>query len=567
MSFHDLPAGRQRIRVDAPGYQPFNSYATVAEDRTGELTVELVPVMGKVRIEADPGTSVTAVTSQGRAIELGTTGADGLLESADLLNIGTYDFKLNKPKHRDRLERGVELILGKTAEVSADLAPLPGKLNVFSVPRGAAIFVNGKPLGTTSTTLTEIPAEEALTVEVRKSGYRTERQTLTLKPAETRELDFGTLVAESGGIALSVTNRLANPGALSFTLDGEEQTSLTLDGLELGEHALSLVHPDYEPWSGTVTVKDGETARVEATLVPKPGRLSLTLSPYVKGAQLYVNGRQQSAIRNPQSEISGLPAERELRLEVRAEGYKTATRTLSLAANGSESWQVSLEKLPGPVAGQDYRVAIGGGEVLEFVWVPALKGWAGKYEVTNGQYRRFKSGHNSKDYIGRSLNGDRQPVVYVSYNDAVAFADWVNGNASNLGGAKVRLPDGNQWTTIAECGDGRKYPWGNSMPPTFGNYDDSTAKSAFGNWSTISGYNDGHAVTCAVEESGRNPWGLYGVGGNVWEWTSEARGSSRVLRGASWFNDLDYILRCDYRVDRGPSFTNNLIGFRLLLFL
>ena len=222
----------------------------------------------------------------------------------------------------------------------------------------------------------------------------------------------------------------------------------------------------------------------------------------------------------------------------------------------------------GPEAGRDYAFDLGGGEKLELVWIAALKGWVGKYEVTNGQYRRFKSGHSSGDFKGKSLNGDDQPVVRVSFNDAEAFAKWLNGKfASELpSGYRFGLPDGKEWITFAQCGDGRTYPWGNSMPPKYGNYNDLTAREQI-DFTGIDGYRDGHAVSAPVASSGRNDWGLYGVGGNVWEWTTETSGSSRVLRGASWVNDRSGdFLRCEGRGRDVPSSRYFYLGFRVCLF-
>lgn len=59
---------------------------------------------------------------------------------------------------------------------------------------------------------------------------------------------------------------------------------------------------------------------------------------------------------------------------------------------------------------------------MAFVWIPSLKIWVGKYEVTNGEYRKMKPSHDSKAYEGHSLNGDRQPVVYMNFDDAKEFA-------------------------------------------------------------------------------------------------------------------------------------------------
>ena len=56
--------------------------------------------------------------------------------------------------------------------------------------------------------------------------------------------------------------------------------------------------------------------------------------------------------------------------------------------------------------------------------------WMGKYEVTNSEFRKFRPDHKSKEYKGHPLNGDNQPAVYVSWNDAQDFARWL-GDKNN----------------------------------------------------------------------------------------------------------------------------------------
>lgn len=234
---------------------------------------------------------------------------------------------------------------------------------------------------------------------------------------------------------------------------------------------------------------------------------------------------------------------------------------------------------PATMSTKEMALDLGNKVKMEFVWIEAIKGWVGKYEVTNEEYRRFKPDHSSREYSGegraksQSLDGNRLPVCYVSYTDAVAFAEWVTKTAGPQlpAGHAVRLPDGNEWTTYAQCGDDRKYPWGNDWPPTYGNYRDETGHKSFPHWDKwIEGYDDGFAVACPVEKSGRNDWGLYGVGGNAWELTSDSIGDKCVLRGGSWHNggplpQHNNEIRCAVLITTGRTARDTSRGFRVVM--
>ncbi len=84
----------------------------------------------------------------------------------------------------------------------------------------------------------------------------------------------------------------------------------------------------------------------------------------------------------------------------------------------------------------------------------------------------------------------------------------------------------------------------------------------------IDRHRDNAIVTCPVEHSGRNDWGLFGVGGNVWECTlrNDWLTEFDAWRGACWGDGSQVRLRCDSRGDsRAPTRYNGLSGFRLLL--
>ncbi|MFO7821328.1 MAG: SUMF1/EgtB/PvdO family nonheme iron enzyme [Lentisphaeria bacterium] len=218
----------------------------------------------------------------------------------------------------------------------------------------------------------------------------------------------------------------------------------------------------------------------------------------------------------------------------------------------------------GPSEGAEWTSPTTG---MEFVWIEALDCWVGKYEVTNEEYREKEPDHDSKDGEGHSLNGDRQPVVFVNYSDAQQYAKWLTEKDREvLGGAEYRLPTRDEWMTFAQCGDGREYPWGDNWPPPSGRAGNYSGQESAWWKNKIDGYRDGHPVTCDVEKSWENPWGLYGVGGNVWECTSKSSGGDfDAWRGASWGPYSRGALRCSYRLDDGASIRSRDGGFRLLL--
>ena len=195
--------------------------------------------------------------------------------------------------------------------------------------------------------------------------------------------------------------------------------------------------------------------------------------------------------------------------------------------------------------------------LMEFLWIGALDMWVGQYPVTNGEYRQYKPNHDSKAYGGHSLNGDRQPVVYVNFDDGRGYTEWLTERDRASGtlpaGCRYRLPSEQEWMTFAQCGDDREYPWGKSWPPPSDwNYD---------------GSNDEYPATCPVEKSGRNDWGIYGVGGNVWEMAAQDNTGSLfgAWRGASWSYIIKGSLRCSARVGRDGSHRDGNGGFRLVL--
>lgn len=180
--------------------------------------------------------------------------------------------------------------------------------------------------------------------------------------------------------------------------------------------------------------------------------------------------------------------------------------------------------------------------------------YMGKYEVTQKQWR---------DVMGSSpsnFKGDNLPVEQVSWNDVQEFIKKLNGKE---GTNKYRLPSEAEWEYAARSGTTTKYSFGD---------DESLGDYA---WSDNSG-----SKTHDVGQKKPNPWGLYDMHGNVWEWVQdnwhdnyndaptdgsswERRGSDRVNRGGGWYYNTGGC-RSASRGFNGQDTRSNALGFRLL---
>jgi formylglycine-generating enzyme required for sulfatase activity len=111
---------------------------------------------------------------------------------------------------------------------------------------------------------------------------------------------------------------------------------------------------------------------------------------------------------------------------------------------------------------------------------------------------------------GSTLHGrELHPVTHVSYQDALAYAEW----------AGKKLPTEAQWERAARGGlEGKIFCWGDQFAPR-GRMMANTWQGEFP-WENR--LLDGYGRTSPVKKFAPNGYGLYDMAGNVWEWTAEA---------------------------------------------
>jgi formylglycine-generating enzyme required for sulfatase activity len=181
------------------------------------------------------------------------------------------------------------------------------------------------------------------------------------------------------------------------------------------------------------------------------------------------------------------------------------------------------------------------------------------FEVTQEQYEQI---------VGRNpsvFKGAQNPVEQVSWDDAVEFCR----KLSRKTGRHVRLPTEAEWEFACRAGSKTRFCYGD---------DDDYSKLGDYAWYSASLTTKGDS-TRPVGQKKPNDWGLYDMHGNVYEWCSDwyadsyekanktdpagpASGTSRVLRGGSWF-DAAYGCRSARRLGYPPVRRNHYFGFRV----
>jgi formylglycine-generating enzyme required for sulfatase activity len=198
----------------------------------------------------------------------------------------------------------------------------------------------------------------------------------------------------------------------------------------------------------------------------------------------------------------------------------------------------------------------------------------GRHAVTRGQFAAFvnATGHKTSDRWRNPgfKQDDSHPVVCIRWEDAKAYAAWLR----EITGQTYRLLTEAEWEYAARAGTTTPFWWGSSITPAQANYD--------GNYVYAGGGSKGEfrKGTVPVGSFRPNPWGLYNVHGNVFEWCEDTwhadyngaptdgsawilgntENNGRVARGGSW-DDFPRFLRAANRF--GNSDTDNGTGFRL----
>lgn len=197
-------------------------------------------------------------------------------------------------------------------------------------------------------------------------------------------------------------------------------------------------------------------------------------------------------------------------------------------------------------------------------WVTITYEFAvGRYPVTFAEYDKFCEAARREKPNDEGWGRGQHPVINVYWKDAKDYCQWL----SEQTGKPYRLPSEAEWEYACRAGTTTQYSFGDGekLLQHYAWYDRNS-----------------NGQTHPVEEKKPNPWGLYDMHGNIWEWCEDVwydnydsydgaptdgsawvtggEQKSRLLRGGSWYNGTYSCRSADrHRLDR----KNRSSGFRL----
>lgn len=190
--------------------------------------------------------------------------------------------------------------------------------------------------------------------------------------------------------------------------------------------------------------------------------------------------------------------------------------------------------------------------------------WIGKYEVTQGEFTAVL-GRNPSHFTGDS----NRPAERVSFLDASRYCLALTQREREAGrlpaGHEYRLPSEAEWEYACRAGTTNLFSFG----------DKETEADQYA-WTA----ENSDSTTHPVGQKRPNPWGLYDMHGNVWEWcldwfgpypaapvtdpTGPANSKFKLFKGGGWNQDIEYA-RAANRFMMSPSNGIHFVGFRVAL--
>ena len=600
---HILREGNYALSATAEGYFELNVPLTVGAERNQDYRFELTRLPGLVSFSAVPEGAIVAIDGT----ELGQTPLVDVEIPA-----GIHQMLLKIPRYQP-FEQVLDVEgRGIRQAVTATLQPNWASYTLSTTPAGATVHVDDEMRGTTPGSFEVLAGRHELRVKL--AGYKTWTKRLEVIAEQDVELGVVTLEEADGLVLVS-----SRPRAAGVMVDGAYRGESPLElNLKPGRrYQIRLFKPGYQAATRNLKVESNVEHSVTVDLKPLTGTLIVQVDP--GDAELLIDGRSKGR-GNQTVTISAMPHS----VELRKPGYAGYSSRITPQPGMTQELKVKLLTIaearlaaltptirtfagqqlvllePGPFTMGASRREPGrrANETLREVGMTRLF-YLSITEVTNAEFRKFAANHSSGEFEDHNLDGDDQPVVGVSWEEAAEYCNWLSKKDDlaafyrlemgkvigfNPSAKGYRLATEAEWAWASRPDHGaearQRFPWGNAFPPPdrHGNYADRSASHLVGR--VVFGYNDNYIVSAPVKTFPADAHGIFDLSGNVAEWVHDyyeipdaerisdplgpASGEYHVIRGSSWMHgtitDLRLTFR-DYGTDGRPD-----VGFRIARF-
>ncbi|WP_281556520.1 SUMF1/EgtB/PvdO family nonheme iron enzyme [Thalassomonas sp. RHCl1] len=595
--------GEYQLSASLKGHFPLKQSFTVSELQNQQLNFEFTRLPGKLTLALQPQTPV-AVFIDGKPVKQIENTISNIAAGKHLLTLNSERF----------LPFTTEVqIEGKEIEQSLEVKLTPAWANISfnSQPSGAQVYHLDKLLGITPLSAEVLQGEYQISYQ--KAGYKQTQRELKVTAGIDMTLDPVSLFKLTGKLVITST-----PAGVSVTYGDQYlgTTPLTAAVKPDSSQPLLLFKDGYQEYATSLKVPSGQTVNQAFNLQPIVGEINFQVTP--ADALLYIDERLMGRANQQMT----LPAKQQT-VRIVKEGFVDYKTQILPNPSMEQVFSVQLKTLAqdkfdrlAPV------IASGTGSKLKlfkpndtFVMGASRREqgrranevrreikltrafYLGLTEVTNKEFRLFKKDHSSGHVKGNSLNASKQPVVRITWLEAVTFCNWLSEKEQleqvyqitdnkltgiNLDANGYRLPTEAEWVWAARYQGGKmlKYAWGESLPPKEGsaNIGDIAGAAILGEIQPT--YNDHYITTAPVASFTANEKGLYDLPGNVAEWIHDyyqiqtglslktekdpsgpESGDYHVIRGASWAHGTRTELRLSFR-DYGNDKRDDL-GFRI----
>ena len=544
-----LPVGKHTYRLQKPLYQnDAGMVELVSGQQKKKIESKLRPNFGTVQVTTTPESGANVLLN-GQETDRTTPC------TLERVPAGQHTLSASLSMYATATQQ-ITMQAGETLPVTMTLKPSFAGVTINTIP-AADIYVNGAMKGNGQWQGRLNPGVYTFEARLDKHTSATEQRTvvigepleLTLQP----EPRYGTL------------NVVTNPMDATIRMGGKDYgtTPNTIKNLLIGDYTVELSLPGYATAYEKVTITEGQTATVNATL--QNGR-QVTISSTPSGAKLSIDGQPAGTTPYNGSLTFGNHA---LRIE---QDGKQAEKRVTISQTGGEinfSLAFGPQTFTETVNGVSFKmVAIKGGtfemgsyegeadeKPVHTVTVGDF--FMGETEVTQALWKAVM-GTNPSNW-----KGDNLPVEQVSWDDAQEFIAKLN----RLTGKNYKLPTEAEWEYAAGGGSTVRTKWaGTNNESSLDNY----------GWYGKNSNEQTHSVSTKSP----NGLGLYDMSGNVWEWCSDRDGSYssgsqtnpqgsssgyfRVNRGGSW-NSIPWYCRVANRNGNAPGGRGGGLGFRVAL--